>query len=93
MFIFPNTFILSFWWIQNLIYIVEVLPNRLLNKLQAYSKHYSYDTINYVLPKNLATTASFLSNSVIIIIIIIIARSMATHQPGSIQYPLFVTGK
>ena len=23
----------------------------------------------------------------------VVARSMATHQPGSIQYPLFVTGK
>jgi len=36
MFIFPNTFVLSFWRIQNLIDIVEVSPNCLLNKLHTY---------------------------------------------------------
>jgi len=40
-FIFPDAFILSIWWVENLINIIKVPSNSLLNILHAYKYIYS----------------------------------------------------
>jgi len=38
MFIFPHAFILSFWWIEDLVNVIEVVPYTLLNKLRTHEQ-------------------------------------------------------